>query len=105
MIPTHGSNVLPKCGMTALHGVEEDRFLRPGSLVSLSIKVGEYDMLEPDYGVVVHCWKNFERDTFHCLVAFLGDSFPVDGPVDPYFSTFASTALSEIPSSAVAWPV
>ena len=90
--------------MTVFTGDEEDRFLRPGTLVRLAIKVNDSDMLEPDYGVVIHCWKNGSRDEFDCLVAFLGGTFPVEGPIEePYLTTFAASSLAEIESEEVVW--
>lgn len=82
--------------MTMLRGAEKDRFLSPGSLVRLSIRVNECDMLEPEYGIVLGCWKNSSRGVFDCLVAFLGDAFPMEGRIEPYLSTFAAASLAVI---------
>ena len=41
---------------------------------------------------------------FDCLVAFLGETFPVEGPIEePYLTTFAASSLAEIESQAVTW--
>jgi len=92
--------------MTVLRGVEEDRFLRPGTLVRLSIMVNDQALIEPDYGVVVHCWRNFSHSAYDCLVAFLGEPFSVEGPLqEPYVSTFSAHSLADIPSDSISWPV
>jgi len=90
--------------MTVLCGAEKDRFLRPGTLVRLSIQVNHSAMLEPDYGVVVHCWKERDEGAFDCLVAFLGEPFPANGPVeDPYVCKYSASSLAEIPDESVPW--
>jgi hypothetical protein len=91
--------------MTELCGAEEDRFLRPGTLVRLSIKVNNYDMLEPEYGVVLRCWRNPDHRAYECLVAFVGADFREESQVeDPYFLIYAATSLAEIDPEGEAWP-
>ena len=92
--------------MTELCGAEEDRFLRPGTLVRLSIKVNNFDMLEPESGVVLRCWRNAGRGTFECLVAFVGEDFGDEAQLEePYLSVFAATSLAEVDPDDQQWPM
>jgi len=81
--------------MTLLHGAEEDRFLAPGTKVRLSILVDRSDYLEPDFGVVVHCWRAKLRDKFDCYVAFFGERFPNgEPPEELYLLRHAASSLA-----------
>jgi len=92
--------------MTLLCGVEENRFLRPGTLVRLAVKVNNCDMLEPDCGVVIRCWRDSNSEVFECLVAFVGEDFRVRPlTADPYLSIFAATSLAEVDPENETWPV
>jgi hypothetical protein len=103
---TMDSDRLSRCTMTTLRGAEKDRFLRPGTLVRLSIKVNDRDMLEPDCGVVIRCWKSSDCGLFDCLVAFVGRDFSLEDPIeDPYFSIFAASSLAEIDPEKEQWPM
>ena len=83
-------------GIGELRGRGEDRFLSAGTRVCLPWK-DEKGTLEPEVGVVVHCWLD-EKVGFHdCYVAFFGSTFPSAAlPKPPYVLKYASTSLDEI---------
>ena len=92
--------------MTLLRGAEEDRYLCPGTLVRLSITVNDRDKLEPEYGVVIHCWTDTGGGKFDCLVAFWGETFPQDRPAEnPYLCTYAATSLARVDDRQQASPI
>jgi len=62
--------------------------LPPGTLV-------RYDGTgEPEYGVVVHCWRDEESGGADCYVAFFGDERPKGKPAEkPYIFRYFATSL------------
>lgn len=83
--------------MTVLRGAERNRYLDPGTPVRLSILVNERDLLEPDFGVVVHCWQNNSEGVFVCYVAFFGEHFPTGEPSEePYVLKHATSSLGDL---------
>ena len=50
---------------------------------------------KPEYGVIVHCWHNWEIDAYDCYVAFFGDAIPDAMPAEkPYVLRYAATSLT-----------
>lgn len=91
------SSLQPRTRATSLRGAEDDRYLRPGTLVRLAITVNERHLIEPEVGVVLHCWRNPGRGKFDCMVAFVGEEFRAEGPIEePYITSFAASSLAEI---------
>ena len=83
-------------GIGELRGRGEDRFLSAGTRVCMPWE-DEEGNLEPEVGVVVHCWLDEGLGFHDCYVAFFGDSFPSASPSDaPYILKYASTSLDEI---------
>ena len=83
-------------GIGKLSGRGEDRFLAAGTRVCLPWQ-GEDGNLEPEVGVIVHCWLDEELGSHDCLVAFFGSSFPSAAPPEtPYILKYGSTSLDEI---------
>lgn len=70
-----------------------DDYLEPGTKV-------RYDGLMeggPEYGVVVHCWRDEDIDMWDCYVAFFGRAFPAGQPNEkPYILRYAATSLNVV---------
>jgi hypothetical protein len=48
----------------------------------------------PEYGVVVHCWRNDEVQTHDCYIAFFGNEQPTGKPsTKPYVLRYLSKSL------------
>lgn len=49
----------------------------------------------PEYGVVVHCWRDDELGAYDCYVAFFGTALPDGRPSEgPYVLHYASTSFT-----------
>ena len=68
-----------------------DTFVAPGTAV-------RYDGTgTPEYGVVVHCWRDDEIGMHDCYVAFFGSVFPTNKPeAKPYVLRYAATSLARL---------
>ena len=70
-----------------------DAFIPAGTAV-------RYDGLAeggPEYGIVVHCWRDREIDAYDCYVAFLGPQVPTGKPSDkPYVLRYAALSLARM---------
>lgn len=76
-----------------------DRYLAPGTHVSLRKIEDEGEHASPEVGVVVHCWMDPEHGFYDCYVAFFGDALPSGAPDDrPYILRYAATSLAVISS-------
>lgn len=73
----------------------QDRFLAPGTRVRREVTWNENDKVRPEFGVVVHCWKDDRIGMFDCYVAFFGFAgFPEAEPAEkPYILRYAATSL------------
>jgi hypothetical protein len=73
----------------------EDRYLAPGTRVSLDPAFGDGQV---ERGIVVHCWFDEEIASFDCYVAFFGAAIPVGRPVEqPYVLRYAAISLTPEP--------
>ncbi len=73
--------------------LHKDVYLPPGTRVRHDGLVLGSDG-DPEFGVVIHCWRNEDEDIFDCSVAFFGDSFPDAAPQEPpYVLRYASMSL------------
>ena len=74
-----------------------DRYLPAGTKVRLDSCTNEKREVEPEYGVVVHCWKDAEIYGYDCYVAFFGGEMPTGKPDErPYVLRYAATSLTTI---------
>lgn len=52
---------------------------------------------DPEYGIVIHCWRDEELQIYDCLIAFFGSSFPNGLPEErPYILRYASINLTVV---------
>ncbi|MBB6122726.1 hypothetical protein [Sphingobium subterraneum] len=75
-------------------GEREDRYVEPGTKVRLDNHWDGADVPTPEYGIVVHCWKDGELGMYDCYIAFFGDDFPEGKPDEkPYILRYAAASL------------
>jgi len=76
------------------HGI---RYLYPGTRVCLENGLNEAGEAAPEYGVVVHCWRDEGIDIYHCYVAFFGAGFPTGVPSEkPYILRYSTSTLRTV---------
>jgi hypothetical protein len=84
--------------MYQLLGTQNDRHLKPGTRVRLSIQVSENGLVTPQSGIVIHCWHDADTSCFQSYVAFFGDELPRGKPsCEPYVVQHKAMSLEEIP--------
>ena len=70
-----------------------DAFIPQGSAV-------RYDGLGesgPEFGIVVHCWRDPEIEAYDCYVAFFGTAVPIGKPSEkPYVLRYSSLSLARL---------
>lgn len=76
----------------------QDRFLAPGTRVRRDSEWDDHEEVRPEFGVVVHCWKDEQIGTFDCYVAFFGFAgFPAAQPAEkPYILRYAAISLTPV---------
>jgi uncharacterized small protein (DUF1192 family) len=88
--------------MCVLRGAEQNCYLKPGTPVRLAVLTSEDALLEPEVGVVVHCWHQADLERYFCIVAFFGRDFPEGAPIkEPHLVTHSSTSLAVLSMSKV----
>jgi hypothetical protein len=74
-----------------------DQYLAAGTRVRLDSFFDDSDEATPEYGIVVHCWRDTELDFHNCYIAFFGDGFPDGEPNEmPYMLRYAAVSLTVI---------
>lgn len=77
-----------------LHGM---RYLAPGTRVRLESGLNDAGENVPEYGMVVHCWRDDKVDGYDCYVAFFGGDFPTSKPCEkPYILRYYSSTLATV---------
>ncbi len=81
-----------------MEGLEKaDVYLPPGTIVRHDGLV--WDGGQPEFGVVVRCWRNRELDAWDCYIAFWGNEVPVPtdtDPEQPYILRYASMSVTVV---------
>jgi hypothetical protein len=76
------------------HGI---RYLAPGTRVCLENGLNDAGADAPEYGVVVHCWRDESIDMYDCYVAFFGAGFPTGEPSEkPYILRYYTSTLRTV---------
>lgn len=73
-------------------------FLSPGTAVRLDgLPVEDGG---PEYGIVVHCWRDIEANFYDCYIAFFGNKWPNGEPTEkPYILRYATTSVTVLSAS------
>ena len=79
------------------NGLDEDRYLAPGTRVRRDASWNDDKHLTSEFGIVVHCWLDDEIGMFDCYIAFFGDALPAGKPAEkPYILRYATVGLVKI---------
>ncbi|MGR3637388.1 MAG: hypothetical protein ACU0BK_15890 [Shimia sp.] len=76
---------------------EFDVYLPPGTLVRHDGLV--WDGGQPEFGVVVRCWRDHEMNVWDCYIAFWGNEAPDPtdtNPEKPYILRYASMSVTVV---------
>jgi hypothetical protein len=74
-----------------------ERYLAPGTRVCLENGLNDDGEDAPEYGVVVHCWRDEGAGGYDCYVAFFGSELPTNEPTEkPYVLRYYASTLATV---------